>query len=113
LLSVDPLSGRVRQDLLNDAIAHSDAARVISFFRGFMKQQRAAEQAPARGRPAASGSAAASSKPFYTHAQIRSLYEQHRRGAHAGRQVECARQEQDIFDAQREGRVQFMPFLTK
>jgi len=33
LRSVDPLSGRVRQQLLNDAIANGATNRVISFFK--------------------------------------------------------------------------------
>jgi hypothetical protein len=36
LLGVDTYSGRVRQILLNDAIAAGDAARVIQFFRGLI-----------------------------------------------------------------------------
>src|SRR6478735_7281483 len=33
LLTVDSLSGRVRQQLLNDAIASGDASRIAAFFR--------------------------------------------------------------------------------
>jgi hypothetical protein len=40
------------------------------------------------------------------HAQIG---ERHRKGAYAGREAEWARQEADIFAAQREGRVQGTP----
>jgi hypothetical protein len=39
------------------------------------------------------------------HAQIGELYSRHRKGAYAGREAEWARQEADIFAAQREGRV--------
>jgi hypothetical protein len=40
------------------------------------------------------------------------LYELHRKGAYAGREAEWARIENDIFVAQREGRVQGV-YLTK
>jgi hypothetical protein len=53
------------------------------------------------------------SKPIYTNDSIRKLYEAHRRGAYNGREDDWARQEADIFAAQREGRVQAAPFLTK
>src|SRR5262245_40367566 len=39
LRQVDPLNGRVRQDLLNEAIAAGSATRVIAFFRGFLREQ--------------------------------------------------------------------------
>jgi hypothetical protein len=38
LLGIDTLSGRVRQHLLNDAIASGDANRVYSFFKGFERE---------------------------------------------------------------------------
>jgi hypothetical protein len=56
---------------------------------------------------------ASSKKPVYTREQIGELYELHRKGAYAGREAEWARQEADIFAAQREGRVQGHPYLTK
>ena len=110
LLSTDPLSGRMRQDLLNEAIAAADASKVVSFFRGFLQEARAADQASApSSRSAASTS---SSKPIYTRAQISKPYDQHRRRAYRGREAEWAGGA-DIFAAQREGRVQFVPHLTK
>jgi hypothetical protein len=107
LLEYDPLSGVVRQKLLNDAIASGDANRVIAFFRGF--QQEAAQASPS---PHRSRHTAAPSKPVYTRAQIQQLYEAHRKGAYAGREAEWNRIENDIFAAQREGRVQGV-YLTK
>jgi hypothetical protein len=44
-------------------------------------------------------------KPIYTRPQIKTLYEQHRRGAYLGREAEWTRIEADIFAAQREGRI--------
>jgi hypothetical protein len=105
LLGVDNLSGRVRQNLLNEAKASGDAARCIAFFRSFF----------ARPQPHASSSHGSSygtrratssvSGPIYTAAQIAKLYDQKRRGAYAGREAEWARLEADIFRAQVEGRV--------
>ena len=39
LLGIDMLSGRVRQTLLDEAIASADAPRAISFFRGFLNEE--------------------------------------------------------------------------
>jgi hypothetical protein len=108
LLEFDPLSGCVRQQLLNDSVAAGDFARVRAFFNGFLLQHAGHAEHAGTGqriRPA-------HGKPIYSRQQIAQLYEQHRRGAYAGREVEWARQEADIFAAQREGRVQGV-WLTK
>ena len=57
LLSSDPLSGRQRQQLLNDAIASGATNRVISFFRQFLRAEGVAGQtsSPAYGRRAVEG----------------------------------------------------------
>lgn len=130
LLGVDLLSGYVRQQLLNEAIAAANAPRVISFFRGFQHEEAATGHiepapvsqqaappreaaiplaslaAPGRARPATGGDASVPlDRPTYTRAQIAKLYADHRRGAYVGREVEWARQEADLYTAQREGRV--------
>jgi hypothetical protein len=100
LLSIDPLSSRIRQTLLNEAIAAADAPRTISFFRKFLSEVGAG------GTPSAVyGRAGSSGKPVYTRSQIARLYDQHRRGAYVGREAEWRRQEADIIAAGREGRV--------
>jgi hypothetical protein len=129
LLSLDMLSGRVRQQLLNEAISAADAPRVISFFRGFLQEEQATGHiepspavqqappprtpavdlgslaAPGRARPATGGDASVPpDKPIYSRAQVKQLYEQHRKGAYVGREAEWARLEADMFAAQREGR---------
>jgi hypothetical protein len=93
------LSGCVRQQLLNQAIASSDAARVVSFFRSFLREAGAAGQAP-------SASQGPSRKPTYTRAQVQQIYDQHRRGAYRGLEAEWVRQDADIIAASREGRIQ-------
>jgi hypothetical protein len=106
LLQTDSLSGIQRQMLLNDAIANSDAVRVVSFFRQFMRENGTGGQtsaAPARS----------SGKPVYTRAQIAELYSRHRKGAYAGREAEWARQEEDIFAAGREGRILSFDYISK
>jgi hypothetical protein len=108
LLGIDALSGRVRQTLLNEAIASGNEARVVAFFRGFQQQAGSAaapqaSQAPAR--PGVWASARSSDKPIYTRDQIAKLYRKHQQGAYANRELEWARQEQDIIRAAAEGRV--------
>jgi hypothetical protein len=112
LLEIDALTGRPRQLLLNDAINSGDAGRIAAFFRGY--QQAARGSSPQTTRSTAGrGASVSAGKPVYTHAQIAELYARHRKGAYAGREAEWARQEADIFAAQREGRVQGTPYLTK
>ena len=101
LLGVDTLTGRVRQQLLNDAIASGSDARVAAFFRGFQQEAGSTQaSAPAKARARPSG------EPVYTRDQIQRLYDQHRRDAYHNREAEWARQEADIIAAGREGRIQ-------
>lgn len=113
LLTTDPLSGRVRQVLLNDAIAASDAARVISFFHMFQRENRSSEGESHSGRRTASSRASSFGPPTYTRAQIKQLYEAHRQGAYKDREAEWARQEVDIIRAGREGRILGPDYMTK
>jgi hypothetical protein len=103
---VDPLSGRIRQVLLNDAIQQADAPRVISFFRSYLREGGGSAHQPRQSR----ASAPAGTRT-YSRAEIGRLYEQHRKGLLTGEV--WARQEADIFSAQREGRVLDHPYLTK
>lgn len=135
LLGLDLYTGRVRQHLLNEAIARADAPRVVAFFRGFTHDEAATGHAepapvfspqaaapapaprepavplaslaaPGRPRPASGGeSSVPVEKPLYTRAQIAQLYRQHQRGAYVGREAEWTRQEADMIAAGREGRI--------
>jgi hypothetical protein len=130
LLGVDVLSGRVRQQLLNEAISSASAPRVISFFKGFLNEEAATGHndsasyshqpaapreaaiplsslaAPGRARPATGGDASLPpDRPIYTRAQIAQLYSAHRKGAYVGREAEWQRQDADIIAAGREGRI--------
>jgi hypothetical protein len=102
LLGVDNLSGKVRQSLLNEAKASGDAARCVAFFRSFFARPPAPGQ---EASPAYGGARSSPNGPIYSADQIKRLYRQHQQGAYAGREAEWARQEADIFRAQREGRV--------
>jgi hypothetical protein len=107
LRSVDPLSGRVRQQLLNDAIANGAANRVISFFNQFKREAGAVSHA------SSSQTGSSGSRRVYTRSQIAEIYAAHRKGRYAGREQEWQRQEADIFAAVREGRVRDFDYITK
>jgi hypothetical protein len=101
LLQLDPLAGRIRQTLLDEAISTGDAHRVLAFFRGF-----AAEHGGGEGRSNAGGTRrarSASGQQVYTREQIKQFYELHRRGKLQG--DEWNRIERDIIAASAEGRV--------
>jgi hypothetical protein len=104
LLSVDALSGQQRQVLLNQAIAESNATRVIGFFKGWQREAGAdagqAAQQPSRRMPMWS-----TGQRTYTRAEIQRLYRHHAMGAYKDREAEWARQEADIIAAGREGRI--------
>jgi hypothetical protein len=116
LLQYDPLSGRIRQELLNDAIANGNASRVIAFFRGFLQEHSAAAE-PAEQHTTAQPAARrrpTSGKPYYTRQKVAELYDAKRKGAFVGREREWAQIEADLFAAQRENRVESVPdFLSK
>jgi hypothetical protein len=109
LRAADPHTGRMHQELLNDAIAAGSSVRVVAFFRGFLREQ-GSQTAPVfdwgpgqvlertRPRPRIEG-------PVYTRDQIKNFYELHRRGRFAGREDEWARLEHEIIRAGREGRI--------
>jgi hypothetical protein len=130
LLGIDLMSGRVRQQLLNEAISAGNAPRVLSFFRGFQNEEIATGHqqppqpspahappkeaaidlavlaSPGRARLATGGDTSIpADKPFYTRDQLKALYSQHRRGAYVGREAEWARIDADIIAAAREGRI--------
>jgi hypothetical protein len=93
----DPLSGRTRQQLLNEATARGDARRIIAFLKGFL-----AEAAGHHGQPS-QAAAGAGGKPIYTRAQIRDLAAKRRKGAYTDAQ--WAALEAEIVAAGREGRI--------
>lgn len=125
LLSDDPLSGLQRQTLLTDAHNNLDLARVVNIFE-MGKQALGLSNAPATAaapsvkpsnvskleKQIAPGRASAATTPpqqvnkrQWTRAEITKFYADKMQGRFKGREAEARSMEQDIFDAQREGRV--------
>jgi hypothetical protein len=101
----DVYNGCTRQRLLNDAVAAGNAGRVIAIFKGFLREQGAAGQAPAgqasqrtqRTRRTLSG------LPVYTRSQIIQMWAMRRKGEIGDE--EWARWEHELVAAGREGRI--------
>jgi hypothetical protein len=98
----DPLTGRIRQEWLDDAIARGDAYRVWAFFRGFTAAHGGEGRSSAGGARRAR-TASGQQQPIYTRDQIKQFYELHRKGKLTG--PEWERTEQAIIAAANEGRV--------
>ena|SRR5215471_222682 len=120
----DVYSGARRMDLLRQAFDRSDVARVLAFFNGFNAERQAAAPAsttpaappapavrledlaaPGRARTTAASQPPAGDKPIITAAQISQFYDDCRRGRFNGRDADRIALEQQIFEAQREGRI--------
>ena len=120
----DPLSGQIRHGLLDEAFRNQQVGRVIEFFRRFLGdyQIHAAPQprpngngnpAPnvnlmelaAPGRAKAGQTNLAPDKPTYTPAEIKQFYKDKTFGVYKGKEAEMNAIENDIFTAQREGRI--------
>jgi hypothetical protein len=71
----DALSGQIRQQLVDDAVAKGNAGRVIAFFRGFLQEAAAGRH----GQPGQ----AAGGKPIYTRAQITQMASLRRKGVYS------------------------------
>jgi hypothetical protein len=119
LLERDALSGEIRQTLLNQAVASGDTPRVISFFRGFQRTVggqsggTSTRTSPPLGMILHRTKESSSRGRTYDRSEIKRLYDAHRRGAYQGREAEWARQEADIFAAQRDGRFRDYDFVSK
>jgi hypothetical protein len=96
----DDYSGAVRSQLLRDAVAKGDAARIAAIYRGF---QQEAGQPQYRSRGSGARSSATGNKPNYTREQIRQIYAQRARGAISD--ARWAQIEPDIIAAASEGRI--------
>lgn len=124
LLEVDPLTGITRQTYLDDAQQALDAKRVAAFFLPWLAQAGSQEvrsqpqpqpQPPNRkaelemqvapGRPRTAAPVSTNQAKIYTQADIRTFYDDIRAGRFKGRDAERAKIENDIFAAQREGRI--------
>jgi len=122
-------TGVIRKQMLNQAYQAAHAPRVLAFFKDFLSEERATGHsttptqpaapaaprtaavqletlaAPGKARPASGNTDAPADKPVFTRAQIAAFYADVRAQRYAGRDAEKNRLEQEIFAAQREGRV--------
>lgn len=123
----DPLSGRVRRDLLMEAFSRQEANRVVSFFSSFITEATGTPPAPpanlatpapagtpaqlnladlaAPGRAGSGPQPVPPDKPLYTSASIAKFMHDKLTGKWKGRETDAALIEQDIFLAQHEGRI--------
>lgn len=125
----DSYSGIQRAKMLTQAFASNDGERVVSFFKGFLKEYATVTPTPqpsvtqngngtpvvdlrslaAPGRPTPGVNPADGARPqkrVWTHAQIALFYNDCRKGVFKGRDEERAVLERDIISATAEGRVQ-------
>ncbi len=123
----DQYSGATRHSMLLSAYAENDTPRVLAFFRGFISELAATTPAdelvpapaatqqppkpgleslaaPGRARTPAQTNAPAE-KQIITTDDVTAFYAAKRRGEYAGREEEFNALEQELFKAQREGRV--------
>jgi len=116
LLEVDPLSGMPRQAFLEDAQRNLDARRAAGFFTSWPGAQLPAQNASPTGsteleRQVAPGKGRSGPSPTsntaktYTKADIKKFFDDVRFGKFKGKEKERDAIEQDIFVAQREGRI--------
>jgi hypothetical protein len=123
----DAYSGAIRKQLLNAAYERSDASRVAAFFRGFISDEAVTnpagysqpapvadnagskrvslEKLAAPGRAKTAAASAPAEKPYFTRAQISAFYSEVNQGKYRGREEDKQRIENQIFSAQREGRI--------
>lgn len=126
LAFTDPFFGVTRQSALLKAYEQHDTGRVLKFFQSFVSELAAStpaneiptpSPAPAPARPgletlAAPGRARMSAQPnapaekqIITTADVNAFYTLVRQGHYRGREAEKEALEQELFAAQREGRV--------
>ena len=96
------LSGRTRQQWLDDAMARGDAHRVASFFRGFLQARTTIGGSRVQQAPSAP-----TGKPTYTRAQITRASEDYRRGRIP--EAEYQKLSADMHAAIAEGRIADLP----
>jgi len=103
LLFSDPYNKRPRQALLNDAITANDAARVLSFFRGFLAEVGQ----PSQGQQPQQAPSAPAGKRTYTRDDIKRYSESYLKGRIS--EADYRRLEADIHAAIGEGRIANLP----
>ena len=97
------LSGHTRQQWLNDAMARGDAARVASFFRGFLAE---AGQSPQRQSPPQAGTIGGSGR-VYSREDIKRASKDYLRGRIS--EADYQKLSADMHAAVNEGRISNPP----
>jgi hypothetical protein len=118
----DPYAGATRRTLLQDAWNKGEIQRVVAFFQGYKREHTAVTPAPTKGSPAGRPSLESLAAPrrgspgaeptgapqegrIWTQTDIANFYRDVQRGRFSGREAEQRKLEQDIFAANREGRI--------
>src|SRR5262249_50602451 len=96
-------SGRLRQELLNNAVARNDARRASMFFHEFLAAARQAPAGPASQRNPRRTRTTASGQPIYTRPQIEAMWARRRQGKISD--ADWAKWEHELIAAGREGRI--------
>lgn len=121
LLEQDPLTGVTRQSALEQAQRSLDVGRVVRFFEvwsnlngggnvaqntrnGSVNAELQRQIAPGKGRSSKAPTGAEGK--IYSPDDIKSFFDDVRKGKFRGREAERDRIERDIFAAQRDGRIQ-------
>lgn len=123
LLSADSMTGITRQTYLADAQRSFDLGRVVSIFNAWKREAGVQPVAAAAPRPsvdsrlekqvapgranAATAAPQQKAEKTWTRADIAKFYDDKRTGKFRGREAEMAAMEKDIFQAQKQGRVDF------
>jgi hypothetical protein len=103
LLGIHPLTGQIRQQILNDAIAQGDAGRVKAFFDGFRSESHVSHSSADRGPARQQRGRVQTSGRIWSRDQVKAAYEAHRKGRLVG--DAWARTESEIVAAGAEGRI--------
>ena len=120
LLGIDPLTGISRQTYLEDAQRNLDVGRVANFFntwkennggesnaqpnrRALSSKELKQQVSPGKGK--STGKPSSNSTKNYSPNDIKSFFEDVRKGNYRNKEEERDRIERDIFAAQREGRI--------
>ena len=120
LLEIDPLTGVSRQTYLEDAQRNLDVGRVSNFFNTWKENNggvsnaqpnRKAQASTELERQVSPGKSKSTGKPqsnsgkTYSTDDIKSFFDEVRKGNYRNKEEERDRIERDIFAAQREGRI--------
>jgi hypothetical protein len=128
--AVDPFSGRVRKDLLDEAHRNNEASRVLNIIRGYRQEVAAVnpvgnlqpnvgngnganrpspqfelQSLAAPGRAKSGQPVMPPDQPYITRTDINKFYSDVTRGVYAGRDAEKVALEAQLFQAAKEGRI--------